>query len=89
MKTVTLNLKNNWTDTFQGLPYTNKNGEVIKYTVQESWKTDDWIASYGSITVINGKVPTYETTVTNVYRWQGEAELPATGGIGYHINLLC
>lgn len=87
-RTVTLNLKNGWTDTFKGLPYEDKNGNVISYTVQESWKTQDWVASYGKVVVVDGTIPTYETVVTNVYQWLSGAELPATGGMGYHINLL-
>lgn len=87
-RTVTLNLKNGWTDTFKGLPYVDSEGNVISYTVQESWQTQDWVASYGKIIVVDGTIPTYETVVTNVYQWLSGAELPATGGLGYHINVL-
>ena len=35
------------------------------------------------------KNQTYETTVTNSYRWGGATELPGTGGIGTHLYILC
>ena len=78
-RTVTLTLKNNWTDTFRGLPYTDSEGKVIVYTVQESWDNPDWIPYHGEIQVIDGEIPTYSTTVTNVYRWGTGAALPSTG----------
>lgn len=81
-RTVTLSLKNGWTDTFLGLPYVDDEGEVITYTVEESWKTNDWVPVYGEVKVVGGDHPAYETTVTNSYRWVGSVELPKTGGIG-------
>ena len=81
-RTVTLSLKNNWTDTFQGLPYENDNGEVIDYTVLESWDTEDWVPEYGERIYIDGDPGTYEITVTNTYRWGYIYDLPSTGGIG-------
>ena len=88
-RTETVSLKSNWTAVFNGLPYLDDNDEPIVYTVVESWDTSDWIPVYGSITTINGSIPTYEATVTNVYRWTGSYELPATGGIGTPIYILC
>ncbi len=88
-RTVTLSLKNGWTDTFMGLPYEGDDGEVIVYTVEESWDNIDWIPIYGEITVLNGETPTYKTTVTNHYRWEGGLPLPSTGGVGSHIYILC
>lgn len=79
---VILNLKNGWTDTFRGLPYVDDNGIVIQYSVEEVFNTDDWIIKYGEVTEVAGSPPTYETTVTNVYRWGRGYELPATGGRG-------
>ena len=87
-RTVTLSKKNNWTAVFSGLPYTDGNGNPIAYTVLESWDTDDWIPIYGEVTTISGRVPTYETTVTNRYRWTNAFELPSTGGIGYPLLIL-
>ncbi|MBR2131713.1 MAG: Cna B-type domain-containing protein, partial [Oscillospiraceae bacterium] len=84
-RTITLSLKNGWTDTFRGLPYTDEDGNVISYTIEESWVNKDWLATYGEIKVIAGywgNPPTYETTVTNVYRWGRGYELPGTGGVG-------
>lgn len=89
-RTVTLNLKNGWTDTFLGLPYKDNADEVIKYTVEESWETEDWLPKYGEIVEVKetGQLPTYETTVTNTYRWGHGYELPSTGGVGRKIWVL-
>ncbi len=89
-RTVTLNLKNGWTDTFWGLPYKDNSGEVIKYTVEESWETEDWLPEYGKVIEVKetGQLPTYETTVTNAYRWGHGYELPSTGGIGRKVWIL-
>ena len=88
-RTETVNLKNNWTVTFGGLPYYDENGDPIAYTVVETWDSRDWIPVYGPVTVIAGRTPTYETTVRNVYRWSDAFELPATGGIGTPFYILC
>ena len=88
-RTETVSLKSNWTAVFNGLPYMDDAGNPISYTVKETWETIDWIPSYGPITVIAGSTPTYETTVTNTYRWTGSYELPATGGMGTPIYILC
>ncbi|MBR3785961.1 MAG: Cna B-type domain-containing protein [Firmicutes bacterium] len=84
-RTVTLSLKNNWQDTFRGLPYTDEAGNVIAYTVEESWNTQDWIPSYGEVKIIPGNPDTYEVTVINDYRWGFVHELPATGGTGTYL----
>jgi hypothetical protein len=81
-RTVTLSLKNNWSETFLGLPYTDESGNVIVYTIEESWETDDWLPSYGEVTVIPGNPNKYETTLTNVYRFGRGYLLPETGGCG-------
>lgn len=88
-RTVTLTLKNGWTDTFMGLPYVDDGGNIIEYTVEESWETQDWIAIYGEVVTVDADTPTYETTVTNVYRWGSGVELPETGGTGNLIYILC
>ncbi len=88
-RTETVSLKSNWTALFNGLPYLDEEGNPIVYTVEESWDNIDWIPIYGSITTIKGDVPTYETTVTNTYRWTGSYELPGTGGIGTLLYILC
>lgn len=87
-RTVTLSLKNNWTDIFRGLPYKDADGSVITYTVEESWENKDWLPVYGEVIIVGGKIPTYETTVTNSYRWGHGYELPATGGPGLKMLLL-
>jgi len=55
---------------------------VIEYSVRESWKTDDWVPSYGEVVRVDGNPGTYETTVTNIYKWGNGYELPSTGGSG-------
>lgn len=88
-RTVTLSLKNNWNEIFQGLPYKDDEGNLIKYTVEESWDNEDWMPSYGEVITVDGEIPTYEVTVTNSYRWGHGYELPSTGGPGTIILLLC
>lgn len=87
-RTVTLSLKNNWTDTFKGLPYKDSNGNVIKYTVVEENDFVDWIPVYEPVQEISGSTPTYEVLITNHYRWTGSVELPSTGGLGYPLYML-
>ena len=87
-RTETVSLKSNWTAVFNGLPYLDEDGNPIVYTVAESWETTDWTPIYGPVNSTGGTIPTYETTITNVYRWTGNFELPATGGIGYPIYIL-
>ena len=86
---VTLSLKNGWTDVFRGLPYQDDNGVVIQYTVEESWYSEDWLPEYGPVGASGGPVPTYDTTVTNVYRWGHGVELPATGTHARMLYMLC
>ena len=81
-RTVTLSLKNGWKETFNGLPYKNGEGEVITYTVEESWKTTYWLPSYSEVTASGTNPPKYSVTVTNTYRDPEIMELPATGGYG-------
>ena len=81
-RTVTLGIKNNWSDVFLGLPYKDADGNVIRYTVEESWENYDWIPTYGPIVTVGGSPNRYETTITNTYRWGYDYELPATGGNG-------
>ena len=88
-RTETVSLKNNWTVTFTGLPYYDDRGDPIAYMVVETWDNRNWIPVYGEIKTIGGQNPTYETTVTNRYRWIDAFELPSTGGIGYPIFILC
>ena len=87
-RTETVSLKTNWTAVFNGLPYLDDAGQPITYTVVESWGNMDWIPIYGQITSTGGEIPTYETTVTNTYRWTGSYELPSTGGIGNSLYIL-
>lgn len=87
-RTETVSLKSNWTAVFNGLPYLDESGNPIVYTVVESWDNEDWIPIYGPVTSIGNDIPTYETTVTNTYRWIGSYELPETGGTGTHVYIL-
>ena len=87
-RTETVNLKNGWTASFSGLPYYDENGNPIVYTVVETWDNRDWIPVYGEVTPSGGRIPTYQTTVTNRYRWTGAFELPSTGGIGHSLYIL-
>jgi LPXTG-motif cell wall-anchored protein len=87
-RTETVNLKNDWTAVFYGLPYLDDAGVPIVYTVVEAWDSIDWIPIYGQVTTTQGKVPTYEVTITNRYRWLDACELPSTGGIGVPIYIL-
>jgi hypothetical protein len=88
-RTETISLKSDWSAVFNGLPYLDDEGNPISYTVEESWNNADWLPVYGPVTVISGSTPTYETTITNTYRWTGSFELPSTGGIGYPLLILC
>ncbi len=87
-RTVTLNLKNNWSGIFQGLPYTDEEGNVISYTVQEVWQRDNWAVSYGEIIISDGSPPTYSTTITNT-RYNGGPQLPSTGSAARLMYVLC
>ena len=87
-RTETVSLKSNWVAVFNGLPYADEDGNPIVYTVVETWENIDWIPHYGPVNASGGSVPTYETTVTNIYRWTGNFELPSTGGIGIPILIL-
>ena len=88
-RTVTLTLKNNWTETFRGLPYKDSNGDVITYTVEESWRSERWKASYGPIVSSGGSIPTYSTTVTNTYVPPGGPMLPSTGSFARLAYVYC
>ena len=89
-RTETVSLKTNWTALFNGLPYLDEAGNPIVYTVVESWDNIDWLPIYGPVNTVNtGNTPTYETTVTNSYRWTGSVVLPSTGGIGTIPYILC
>ena len=81
-RTLTLGIKNNWSDVFLGLPYKDTDGNVIRYTIEETWETYDWTPTYGPIVTIEGTPNQYETAITNTYRWGFDYELPATGGKG-------
>lgn len=82
-QTITLSLKNGWSDTFLGLPYKDADGNVIVYTVVESWDNEDWTVRIGEMQYNPGTPGSYEVTVTNIYKWGQGFELPATGGTGY------
>ena len=88
-RTVTLTLKNNWTATFQGLPYTDDNGDVIVYSVQERWVHPDWSTTYGALETSKGDPPTYSAKVINVYRWGHGVLLPSTGTNLRMMYVLC
>jgi len=88
-RTVTLSLKNGWTDVFRGLPYKDADGNVIQYTIEEVWSSKDWMAEYGPINSSDGTVPSYDTTLTNVYRWGHGVELPSTGSPARLLYIFC
>ena len=88
-RSVTLSLKNNWKATFQGLPYKDADGNVIHYTVVETWETDTWRPSYGPVNTVAGKPPTYTTYVTNIHASEGGPMLPGTGSAARMIFVLC
>jgi len=87
-RTVTLTLKNGWTDVFRGLPYEDGNGTPIVYTVKEARTTDTWIVSYGDVVPSGGSPPNYTTTVTNTYRVGGPL-LPTTGSPARILYTVC
>ena len=87
-RTVTLSLKNGWQAVFRGLPYTDSQGNVIQYTVKETWDSVDWAATYGPITASGGTTPKYSVTITNIYRKTGP-EMPSTGYAGRLLYILC
>ena len=88
-RTLTLSLRNGWTDTFRGLPYTDDKGNVIVYSIEEGWPSADWIPYYGEVTTHSGDPPTYSTSFTNVYRWGTGAQLPSTGSAARLMYILC
>ena len=89
-RTVTLSLQNGWTDTFRGLPYQDGNGNVIAYSVEEIWHSDEWVAFYGEVRASAGNIPTYSTTIVNRNRLgMGGPELPSTGSMARMLYVLC
>ena len=87
-RTVTLTLKNGWGGVFRGLPYEDGDGTPIVYTVEEVWKSDQWIVGYGEVVPTGGSPPTYATTVTNTYRVGGPL-LPTTGSPARLLYTVC
>lgn len=87
-RTVTLTLKNGWSDAFRGLPYADSEGNVIVYTVKEAKVTDTWIVRYGEVVPSSGAPPNYSTTVTNTYRVGGPL-LPTTGSPARLLFTVC
>ena len=87
-RTITLNLKNNWQGTFLGLPYTDTEGNVIVYTVQENWEQFRWSTHYGDIRTINTTPVSYSTVITNSY-YAGGPQLPSTGSSARIAYVLC
>ena len=87
-RTVTLNLKNNWKDVFRGIPYRDKDGNVISYTVEEVWHREDWAVAYSTMSASGGDVKTYSISITNTYRPSGP-ELPSTGSPARMLYMLC
>ena len=88
-RTVTLSLKNGWQDSFLGLPYKDAEGNVIAYTVEESWQTIYWRPSYGQVSIVDGNPPTYSTYITNTHVSAGGPMLPTTGTAARMIIVLC
>ena len=80
-------------ETYDGEVYTGQlhveNGTPIVYTIGEGAIHEDWVPIYGEVITIPGTTPTYETTVTNSYRYGHGYELPSTGGLGGATLILC
>lgn len=87
-RTLTLTLKNGWQGIFQGLPYTDANGNVIRYTVEENWEKERWTTTYEPIRTTGDDPPAYTAVITNTYR-PGGPELPSTGSAAQLMHLLC
>ena len=87
-RTLTLTLKNGWEGVFQGLPYKDESGNVIKYTVDEIWSKPKWSTTYGDMVASGEKPPQYHTVITNTYH-PGGPELPSTGSAARLIYILC
>ena len=87
-RTITLNLKNSWQGSFQGLPYKDDAGNVIVYSVREVWHKDRWTTTYGEVIASDGSPPTYAVTIINAY-YAGGPELPATGSAARLMFILC
>jgi hypothetical protein len=87
-RSITLTLKNQWSGVFQGLPYKDSNGNVIVYTVEETWEKEKWSTFYGEIITSGGTTPTYSTTITNTFH-PGGPELPSTGTAARLMYVLC
>lgn len=87
-RTLTLNLKNGWKGSFQGLPYRDSNGNVIYYSAQEIWVRDHWTVTHGEILNSGSNPPQYSTVITNTYH-PGGPELPSTGSAARLLYVLC
>lgn len=77
-RSAIVNMKNNWSVEFKGLPYKDEQGNIISYSVVEDWQHEDWIASYSDVMIVPQETNTYEVIVTNIYRWGNGYELPST-----------
>ncbi len=77
-----LNLQNGWTVSFEGLPFKDSEGNIINYTIKESWNESGWDIIYGSMNYSSGNPGSYSATITNRNRAGYGVELPATGGYG-------
>lgn len=87
-RTVTLTLKNGWTDVFRGLPYTDAEGNVIEYTVKEVKIGNNWSVSYGEVISTGSSPPNYSIAITNTY-YTGGPILPTTGSSARLWFILC
>ena len=87
-RSMTLTLKNGWQGAFQGLPYKDTNGNVIRYTVDEVWEKEKWSTTYGEVQADSGSPPTYSIIITNTYH-TGGPELPSTGSPARLMYVLC
>ena len=83
-----LSLKNGWVYTFQDLPLYDSGGQMVVYTVEEQFISEDWIVHYGNVISSGGSSPTYTVNVTNTYRTGGPM-LPATGTAARLYFVLC
>lgn len=80
-KKLTLDEENNWTASFDDLPFYNEDGVAVKYSVVED-EVDGYYAEYGEVCTIpsaeEGTLPTYSIEITNTAGYR----LPETGGEG-------
>lgn len=82
-RTEILSLQNNWTVTFNGLPFRDSDGNTIAYTVEEEFDKSGWEIIYQGMTYVSGSPGSYTTLITNRNAAGYGVQLPSTGAYGY------